>query len=189
MSLASILEQEIRGEIAQIQQGARQQSDEIVAQARAQAQSLTDSRARSLEAEYQAGLTRARSAASLEVSALRLSGADRVQAQAFQEAERQLRAVTVSEYYTDILGHLIAEARAALPQAEAVEVNPNDQDRAREALNSLGWAVEVRPNPAVETGVRLVGAGGKTGVQNTLLGRLEASRDALASQVAQVLRG
>ncbi len=189
MSLASILEQEIRGEISQIRADAQRQASEIVTRAHEQAQALTESRARSLEAEYQAGLTRARSAATLEVSALRLSGADRVQAQAFQEAERQLRAVTTSEYYTDILSHLITEARAALPQAEAVEVNPADLNRAREALTGMNWPVEVRPNPSIETGVRLVGAGGKTGVQNTLLGRLEASRDALASQVAQVLRG
>lgn len=189
MSLSSILEQEIRGEIAQIRSDAQAQAEEILRQAREQAEALVEGRRRSLEAEHQAGLTRARSAASLEVSALRLSSAERVQAQAFSQAEQMLRSVTGLPDYTEILRRLIAEARSALPSAEAVEVNPADLDRAREALSQLGWQVELRPSKAVETGVRLVAKGGKTGVQNTLLGRLEASREALAAQVAQVLRG
>ena len=47
--------------------------------------------------------------------------------------------------------------------------------------------LEVRTNESIQGGVRAVGRGGKSGVTNTLLGRLERVRGSLAPQVARIL--
>jgi V/A-type H+/Na+-transporting ATPase subunit E len=45
------------------------------------------------------------------------------------------------------------------------------------------------PDPALRLGVRAVGQGGKTQVENALESRLERAWDALSSKVAQALWG
>ncbi|GAA5534677.1 V-type ATP synthase subunit E [Deinococcus aluminii] len=187
MSLGDILEHETRDEITRIRAGAQERAAAILAAARERASALLESQKRSLDAELQAGLTRARSAADLEMNAQRLAAADQTQTRAFQEAEAQLRAAPASPQYPQILARLIQEAQAALPSAEVVEVHPDEVTAAQAALAHLGLHLEVRPNPAVETGVRLVGRGGKTSVQNTLLGRLQSGREALTAEVARLL--
>ncbi|WP_019585474.1 V-type ATP synthase subunit E [Deinococcus apachensis] len=189
MSLGDILENETRDEIARIRAQAQERSAAILAAARERATALLDSQKRSLDAELQAGLTRARSAADLEANAQRLGAADQVQARAFQQAEAELRGAPASPQYPQILARLIQEASAALPNAEVVEVHPNEVTAAQMALAQLGVQAQVRPNPAIETGVRLVGRGGKTSVQNTLLGRLQSGRDSLTAEVARLLNG
>ena len=188
-NLASILETEVREEIAQIKRQAQEQAAQIVNQAKEQAQNLLESRKRALEGEFNAGVVRAKSAASLEVAALRLSAADSVQKRAFVEAEQKIRdlANSQSAEYRTILGKLIEEARTAIAEPEAVEVNPADILLAQDVLTAAGLSVPVRGNEQIQTGVRLVAQGGRTSVVNTLLGRLAQSRDSLASQVARVL--
>ncbi|MFC4455505.1 V-type ATP synthase subunit E [Deinococcus sonorensis] len=187
MSLADILESEIQGEIARIQGEARERAEAIRAQARERAEALVESRQRALEMERVSGLTRARSAADLDSNAQRLSAADTLQSRAFQEAEAQLRSIPQHPEYAQILARLIQEAHAALPTAEAIETTPAEMGAVQQALGQLGLPLQVRENPAVVTGVRLVGAGGKTSVQNTLLGRLQAGQGTLSAQVSRLL--
>ena len=68
-----------------------------------------------------------------------------------------------------------------------IEANPAELDAVRQAAQNLGLHLDVRPNDSVSTGVRLVGAGGKTSLQNTLLGRLQAGRETLSGQVSRLL--
>lgn len=187
MSLADILESEIQGEIGRIQAEARARADAVRQAAQEQAQALVQSRQRSLENDYAAGLTRARSAADLDSNAQRLSAADTLQVQAFQEAERQLRALPQSPEYVGVLEALIREAHGALPQAEAIEAHSREVGQVQQAAQQAGLHLEVRPNDSVSTGVRLIANGGKASVQNTLLGRLQMGRDALGAQVARLM--
>ena len=187
MSLADILESEIQGEISGISQGAAARAAEIVAQAQEQAQTLIDSRARLLGSEKAAALTRARSAADLDSNAQRLGASDTLQSRAFQEAESQLRVIPQHPEYPQILARLLSEAHTALPTAEAIEAHSSELDAVRRAAQELGLSVPVRPNDSVSTGVRLVGAGGKTSLQNTLLGRLQSGRETLSAQVSRLL--
>lgn len=188
-NLASILETEVREEIAQIRRQSQEKASEIVNGAREQAQGLLESRKRALEGEFNGGIVRAKSAASLEVAALRLSAADGVQQRAFAEAESRIRQLAASQSaeYRTILGKLIEEARTAVAEPEAVEVSTADVALVQDVLATLGITAEVRANNGIQTGVRLIAKGGRTSVQNTLLGRLAQSRDSLASQVARVL--
>lgn len=187
MSLADILESEVAGEIAAIEKGASQRAADIIAQANERAAAMIDSRRRLLASEKVAALTRARSAADLDTNAQQLNAANTLQSRAFIEAERELRAAAQHPEYPNIVTRLLQEAHAALPGAEAIEANPAELAAVQQAAQQLGLSVPVRGSDSVSTGVRLVGAGGKTSVQNTLLGRLQAGRDALGAQVSRLL--
>lgn len=187
MSLGDILEAEIQGEIARIKSDAQAQAEQIVAQAQERAQGMIESRTRALATDYAAGLTRAKSAANLDANAQRLSAGDTLQVQAFQSAEQHLQGMISAPEYPQVLVKLIEEGLAALPNAEAVETSADEQDAVRSALGQLGRHMDVRVNDSVRTGVRLVAGGGKTSVQNTLLGRLNAGRSELSAQVSRLL--
>ncbi|MBZ9750535.1 V-type ATP synthase subunit E [Deinococcus sp. HMF7620] len=187
MSLGDILETEIQGEIARIRADGQARADQIVAQAQERARTMVDSRQRALQSDYAAGLTRARSAADLDANAQRLSAGDTLQVQAFQAAEQTLQEVTTVAEYPQILARLIDEGLQALPSAQVVEAASAEHAAVHQALAQLGRSLDVRVNEQVKTGVRLVGEGGKTSVQNTLLGRLNAGRADLSAQVSRLL--
>jgi len=183
MRLDTILENEARAEIEQIRAEGRARAQQIIAQAQERAQGLIESRKRTLESQTQAGIVRAQSAAELEVSAARLNAGESALRQVFELAEGQLRGVTQVPEYREVLSRLIQEARQALGDIEAIEVNPAEANLARQLAPDL----EVRENPAIEGGVRAIGRGGKSGITNTLLGRLARVRDSLAPKVARLL--
>ncbi len=183
MALDKLLENEAQSEIERIRAEARDRAGAIVRAAQEQAQTLIDSRTRALETQMQAALTRARSGAELERSASRLNAGESGMSRAFQTAQHELLAVTRAPEYKEILGRLIEEARAVVPNADAVEVHPNEAHVARELVTDL----EVRESYAVQGGVRVIANGGKSGVTNTLQGRLERLRDSLAPQVSRIL--
>lgn len=183
MTLDKLLENEAQEEIARIRAEARDRAAQIVMDARERAQALLDSRTRALETQRQAGLVRARSAADLELSASRLNASEQGMTEVYGLVEGYLRDVTQAPEYRDVLGRLITEARGAIPDAEAVEVNPAEAMLARELVTDL----PVRENPAVQGGVRVVARGGKSGITNTLHGRLERVRSDLAPQVSRLL--
>ena len=183
MALDALLENEARAEIERVRAEGRARAREIVEGANARAQTLIENRQRSLDAQRAASLTRARSAADLEMSAARLNAGENGLKRAFELAERQLREVQSAPDYREILSRLIQEARAALRDVELLEVNPADVALARQLAPDL----EVRENPAISGGVRAVAKGGKSGITNTLPGRLERVRGSLAPQIAKLL--
>ncbi|WP_293915180.1 V-type ATP synthase subunit E [Deinococcus sp.] len=183
MALDKLLENEAQSEIERIRAEARERAATILRSAQEQAQTLIDSRSRALDTQMQASLTRARSAADLEQSASRLNAGDSGMSKAFETAQHELMAVTKAPEYRDILSRLIAEARSVVPHAEYLEVHPDEVALASDLAPDLA----VRPNPAVQGGVRVVAGGGKSGVTNTLTGRLERLRESLAPQVSRLL--
>ncbi|AFZ67833.1 V-type ATP synthase subunit E [Deinococcus peraridilitoris] len=183
MRLDTILENEARAEIEQIRAEGRARAQEIIRAAQERAQAQVESQKRTLDGQLQAGLVRARSGANLEVSAARLSASDTGLQRAFDLAAEQLRGVTSAPEYREILSRLISEVRSTLGTVEAIEVNPREAAIAREVAPDL----EVRENPAIEGGVRGITRGGKSGVTNTLLGRLARVRESIAPQVARML--
>ena len=183
MALDALLENEARAEIERVRAEGRERAQRIIADAQTRAQTLIESRKRVLESQTQAGIVRAQSAADLEVAAARLNAGESGLKRAFELAEGQLRAVTQVPEYREILTRLINEARQALTDVEAIEVNPAEASLARQIAPDL----EVRENPAIQGGVRAVGRGGKSGITNTLQGRLARVRESLAPQVARML--
>ncbi|MEF2279346.1 V-type ATP synthase subunit E [Deinococcus sp. YIM 134068] len=185
MALDKLLEHEAQAEIERVRAEARDRAGMILAGARERAQSLIDSRTRALETQRQAGLVRARSSADLELSAARLNAGEQGLGQVYGMVEQYLQGITQAPEYREILGRLITEARQAIPDAEAVEVNPAEVALARELVPDL----PVRENPAIRGGVRLLARGGKSGITNTLGGRLERVKAELAPQVSRLLAG
>lgn len=178
-----MLDSEVSAEIAQIQAGAREEASRIVRDAEARAEELLQSRRRQLETRRAAELTRARSTAELGRSASRLSASESQLSRAFALAEEQLGHIRGAPQYREILSRLLQEARGALPNAEVAETHPDDLALLRELAPDL----EVRANPEVRGGVRLLGMGGKSGLTNTLPGRLERLKATLAPQVSAIL--
>ncbi|UBV42450.1 V-type ATP synthase subunit E [Deinococcus taeanensis] len=187
MALDKLLENEAQQEIERIRAEAQGRAEQIVTEAQERAQSLIESRTRQLETARQAELVRARSAADLDSNAQRLSAADSLQAQAFQVSEQYLHASVTSPEYPMIVANLLQEALQVLPNAEAVEAAAAEHDAVRQALGQLGRHLDVRVNEQVRTGIRLVGPGGKSSIQNTLVGRLERVRGDLAPQISRLL--
>jgi V/A-type H+/Na+-transporting ATPase subunit E len=186
--LATLLESEANAEIETILAEARSRADAIIQAAVEQAKATLEGRKRALEGELSAGQVRARSAAELESSALRLSASHGAAEKAFVNAANELRAFTKSGEYQGVLTKLIAEVKSALPDVAKLEVNPADINVAKQAAIAAGLTnVEVTPNADVETGVRASPSSGQTSVTNTLLGRLGRARDSLLSDVARVL--
>lgn len=183
MALDKLLEHEAQSEIERIRAEARDRAAQILADARERAEALIQSRTRVLETQRQAGIVRARSAAELELSAARLSASEQGLSDVYGLVEQQLRDITRLPEYREILSRLLAQAREAIPGAEAVEVSPADAALAREIVTDL----PVRENPSVSGGVRVVSRGGKSGITNTLPGRLERVRAELAPQVSRML--
>ncbi|EYB69609.1 H+-transporting two-sector ATPase subunit E [Deinococcus phoenicis] len=183
MALDKLLEHEAQADIERIRAEASGRAQQIVADARERAQALIESRTRALETQRQAGLVRARSAADLELSAARLTASEQGMTEVYGLVEQQLRDITRLPEYREILGRLIQQARQAIPDAEAVEVGPAEAALARELVTDL----PVRENPGLQGGVRVVARGGKSGITNTLPGRLERVRGELAPQVSRLL--
>lgn len=183
MALDKLLENEAQSDIERIRAEAQARAAQIVADAREQAQNMLDSRTRALDTQRQAGLVRARSAADLELNASRLSAGESGMTQVYGLVNEYLQGITAAPEYRDILSRLIAEARAAVPDAEAVEVNPADIGLGRILVQD----VTVRENPNITGGVRVVARGGKSGITNTLSGRLERVKAELAPQINRIL--
>ncbi|WP_135228939.1 V-type ATP synthase subunit E [Deinococcus fonticola] len=183
MALDKLLENEAQAEIDRIRAEARGRAEKIVADARERAQNLLESRRRALESQRQAGLVRARSAADLEMSASRLSASESGMTQVYDLVNQYLGSVTGAPEYRDVLTRLVQEARQAVPDAEAVEVNPADLGLGRIIVQDI----PVRENPQIQGGVRVIARGGKSGITNTLTGRLERVKADMAPQINRIL--
>ena len=183
MALDKLLENEAQAEIERIRAEARGRADQLLADARERADALIASRQRALENQRQAGLVRARSAADLNVNASRLSASDAGVSEVYRVVDEYLRNVTGAPEYGNILSRLIQEGLQAVPDAEAIELNPDEIGLARHMVTG----VELRENRSIRGGVRVVSRGGKSGVTNTLAGRLERVKAEMAPQINRML--
>lgn len=186
--LSALLEREASAEIESILSEARERASEIVAEAEREAETLRAARERSAASQKEAMRVRSRSSAQLDASSMRLRAQQEAIRDVFDTAERTLRdLVEDRDRYAEVFGKLLDEALAGLDGSspDAVEVNPADEELAREALQRAGVEAEVRHDPELEGGVRV--RTGRITLENTLTGRLAALREELASEVAHLL--
>ncbi|HGY09747.1 MAG TPA: V-type ATP synthase subunit E [Oceanithermus profundus] len=183
--LETILQEEVLAEIQQLMAQAEEEAERIVAEAKEKAEAMVAAHKRKLEARKQAELHRAESAAELAVSTARVEAKGEVIAQIYREVQARLAALPESPEYPTLLERLAEEAVAAVGEAEAVVVHPDDAPRIK------GWAegkgLELRTEDDVRLGVIAVAKGGKTRVANTLPDRLERAWEVLSAKVTQVL--
>lgn len=189
-NLAALLEREASAEIEAILSEARQRASEIVAKAEEDAKAMTAQRERLSQTQSEAARVRAQSAAQLEASSLKLRAQHSVVEEVFETAQAEIRSLVKDDKrYTPIFSALLDEAVAALggkDNVAKITVNPADEKRAQEAAKKHALEGKVDASEAVEGGVK-VKANSNVTVENSLLDRLQAAREELASEVSRLL--
>jgi len=188
--LAALLEREASAEIEAILSEARARASEIVAKAEDDAKAMTVQRERLSQTQGEAARVRARSAAQLEASSLRLRAQHAMVEEVFETADAELRSLVKDDKrYAPVLTALLSEAVDALGGKDNVSkivVNPADAARAKEAAKAYGLEGRVETSEAVAGGVKVKAVSNVT-VENSLFDRLQAAREELASEVSRLL--
>jgi V/A-type H+-transporting ATPase subunit E len=189
--LSSLLEKEASTEIEAIVAEGKKRAEEILSTARAEAEGVLAARVRAVKAQREAGLVRARSAAQLEASSLKLRSQHEGVQSVFAQAHERIRTLVADrQAYAGVFDALLAQAVDGLggTAVQAVEVAPDDVELAKAAAAKAGLTAPVMASDAVHGGVRLVTAN-RSAVENTLFGRLSALEGELAAEVSQALFG
>jgi V/A-type H+/Na+-transporting ATPase subunit E len=188
-NLAALLEKEASAEIEALLSEARARASEIVASAKSEADEIVAGRERSSTSQYDAALVRAKSAAQLEASSLKLRAQHSAVENVLTAAKGQLDALLKGQQYEGTLQKLLKEALEAVggnaANVSAVMVNSSDKALAEKIAATMGLQGKVKTDDSVKGGVKL--ATGTNTIENTLYGRLAALRDELASAVSGVL--
>ncbi|MGL4609675.1 MAG: V-type ATP synthase subunit E [Trueperaceae bacterium] len=189
-NLAALLEKEASAEIEAMLSEARSRASEIVSGAKTEADEILKQRDYAAKSQSEAALVRAKSAAQLEASSLRLRAQQTAIESVFEGVKAKLSGVTSSEaQYAPVLEKLMKEALAGMGGAAnvaSVVVNTKDKALAEKIAAGLGLTGKVSTSDSVQGGVRLQG-NNSISVENTLHGRLNALREELASEVSKIL--
>jgi len=188
--LIAILEKESAVEIERIVAGARAQAEQLMAQARDEAQAHLELQRQRLDAERKAAQVRALGAAQVRASALVLQAKDEALHEVFSAASDELARLQQDRArYGPILRGLIREASGALSGRITVEANPKDVVLVKQSVRDLKLDAEVKAAEDVSGGVRLISDDSRFIVENTLASRLERVKTLLAPEIAALLWG
>jgi len=185
--LEAILSQEVEAEIQALLAEARGRAEALRREAEAKASALLEGRRRALEAAFQAALRRAESAGELLLATLRAEARGEMLGEVKARVQAALRELPSRPEWPEVVRKLAEEALSALPEPEALASHPENLPHFEALARQRN--LELRADPALRLGVRAIGKGGRTQVENALEGRLERAWDALSSRVAQVLWG
>lgn len=185
--LEAILSQEVEAEIQAVLGEANAKAEAIKGEARAKAEALLAVKKRALEAGLQAALRRAESAGELLLATARTEAKGEVLAQVKAKVREALGGLPGKPEWPEVLRKLAEEALAALPDSAALASHPENLPHLEPLARERG--LELVADPGLRLGVRAVGQGGKTQVENALESRLERAWDALSTRVAQALWG
>jgi V/A-type H+-transporting ATPase subunit E len=183
--LGDILQEEALGEINAVLAEAESQAARLVRDAEKEASARLKSYQRKLQVEALAATRRARSAAELNVSTARMEAKGRVIESVRKSALKALGEVANRHNYSDVLQKLAEEALKAVELGKAVVVHPDDEEKIHDWAAKKG--LEIRTDPGLRVGVRIIDGSGKRSVENSLPERLERAWNALASDVAKQL--
>ncbi len=185
--LRDILQEEALAEIQKVLAEADSKAEALVAEARSKASERLEAYRRKIEAELRAATRRAESAAELTLSTARMQARGQSIALVKEKVLSGLEEIAGKPNYGEILRALAEEAMKAVEGPEAVVVHPDDKTK----LNV--WAIQkkldLRTDPGLYLGVRIVTHGGQRSVENSLPERLKRAWESVASGVAQRLWG
>jgi V/A-type H+/Na+-transporting ATPase subunit E len=188
-NLAALLEKEAGAEIEAILSEARARASEIVASAKSEAEGILSGRDRSAKSQHESTLIRAKSAAQLEASSLKLRAQHSAVENVLTAAKGQLDALLKGQQYEGTFQKLLKEALESVggntANVSAVMVNSSDKALAEKLAATMGLQGKVKTDDSVKGGVKL--ATGTNTIENTLYARMGALRDELASAVSGVL--
>ena len=185
--LGDILQEEASGEINKILAEADSKAATLIAGAKSKASERVEACRKKVEAEHRGATRRAESAAELILSTARTQAKGEAIALVKNKVLTGLGEIAGKPNYGKILEALADEAAQAVEAPEAVVVHPNDKVKLRT------WAIqkglELRTDPGVQLGVRIVVQGGQRSMENSLPERLKRAWERVASGVAQRLWG
>ncbi|HWT80127.1 MAG TPA: V-type ATP synthase subunit E, partial [Candidatus Methylomirabilis sp.] len=139
------------------------------------------------EARLHVATLRVKSMAALALSTARTHAKSQVIAMVKRKAMDALEQVAGKPEYGRVLEALAEEAMKAVETPEAVILHPQDEMKLRAWATQRG--LELRADPRLHLGVRIVARGGQRSVVNSLPERLNRAWEALASDMARRLWG
>ncbi len=185
--LVGVLQEEVLAEVNEILASADSRAEMLIREAKGKASERVEACRKKAEAELRAGQRRAKSAGELAVSMARIRARGEAIALVKEKALAALENVASKPNYKQILEALAEEATKAVEEAEAVVVHPDDRTK----LST--WAtqeeLELRTDPDLHFGVRIMARKGQCSVENTLPERVQRAWETLASGVAVRLWG
>lgn len=188
-NLSALLEKEASAEIEAILSEAKERASEIVSKAKEEAASIASQRGRAAASQAEALMVRAKSAAQLESSSLRLKAQHGVVESVMEAVKAKITALK-GKNYEDVLAKLFKEAADSVDgKVKEVIVNPKDQKLADKLVADAGLKAKVSTSESIDSGIRLKAEGSNVSIENSLSGRLNALKDELASDVSRVLFG
>jgi len=183
--LNDILREEALADINQILDDSDTGAEDLIQKAEKKASTRLAVHRKKIESEIRAAKNRAQGAAELAVATARIQAKGKIIAVVRKKTVNAIEALAGKSGYSKILLALADEAIKAVDAAETVVVNPND------TAIITDWAmqkqIEVRTDPELRLGVRLVSHSSKHSVENSLPERLDRSWDMLSARVAQIL--
>jgi len=183
--LRDVLQEEALVEIDKVLAGANSRAETLVAEAKSKASERVEAYRKKAEVELRVAIRRAESAAELKVSTARMKARGEVIGLVRKGVLAGFEEIAGRPGYDKILEALAEEAMKAAEAPEALVVHPNDEAKVS------GWAeqkgLQLRTDPSLYLGVRIVVRGGQRSVENSLLERFERAWETLASDVAQRL--
>lgn len=174
MALEDILgaiREEAEAEARRIVEEARHRGAALLADARLQAEAEADRLSHGRDDAAEVAARRITSRAHLETARARRTARESVYGEALARASTQLADLRARDGYEEVLGRLIDEAFAVLPDAAVAQVDPSDVELARRRIAALGSSARVEP-AAVAWGGIVLSSDGRT-VQNDLCSRLQ----------------
>ena len=184
-SLNEILEKEALAEINRILDESDSRAATLIQEAETEAATQLAVQRKKIESATRTAKHRAEGAAELAVSTARIQAKGEMIARVRKKALSAIEELAGKPDYSKILTALADEAIRTVDGAESLVVNPNDSG----ILND--WAmqkrIEIRTDPALRFGVRLVSSSSKRSVENSLPERLDRSWDMLSARVGQIL--
>ena len=183
--LKDVLQEEALSEIDKVLADADSKAETLIAEAKTTASGRVEAYRKKAETELRGATRRAESAAELTVTTARMRARGEAVALVRKKALAALEEVAGRPDYDKILETLSEEAVKAAQPAEALVVHPNDE------LKLSSWAkqkgLQLRTDPGLHLGVRIVIRGGQRSLENSLPERLDRAWETLASGVAQRL--
>ncbi len=183
--LGEILQQETVAEIDGILAEADSKAERLIREAEKRASDRMATYEKKAKAKLRTAVSLAESTAELNLSTARIQAKSQVIATVQKKVIDALEKIARGPDFGRILEALAEEAVKALEAPEALIVHPDDKTKLDPWAKRKG--IELRTDPGIRLGVRMVGCGGQRSVENSLPERLQRAWDALASGVVQRL--
>jgi len=185
--LQVILQEEALSEINKVLAEADSKAEMLIAEAKSKASEQVEAYRKRAEAEVRDATRRMESAADLTVSTARMRARGEAVDLVRKKTLARLEQIADRPDYNKILETLAEEATKAVEAGEALIVHPDDE------VKISGWVeqkgLELRTDPGLHLGVRIVSRGGQSSVENSLTERLQRGWETLVSGVVQRLWG